>query len=1763
MKERIYKRILSICLVVAMICTSLYIGTGIETKAEDTTEYNELEITGFDRLDGTSLNAVYLTISNITAGPAGVGSTPQSVYGTWGSGFSGTVEFRLRNGTKKDVEVVQFYLVGSGLYVNWTQQNPTNQVTISDVARVTIKEGTILTYNGDDKVVAPIKITKTISFLKLDENDNTKDGYEVVPAEDETLLTGKTGKAKVILLSGQSNATGTSSVAWLKQNENVSAEDYEKYKAGYENVLIRYEVDSDNDTANPNIRLNASSTFVPVALGQGGRSNYFGPEVGIADYLTENYPDETFYIIKSSWSGTYLSSDWQEDGKAYTAFVERTNESFQILEDAGLEPELVAFCWMQGEADAMEQTLADAYYNNLSDFVTRVSTLYSEYIPSSGMAFIDAGISDMSDWAYHATVNAAKAKYAEEASNRYYLDTQAEGLSYANENSDLSHYDSDAMIRLGEMFGETVGEWLFEGPSRVELKTGTIDAMISPEAKKYNVYFSNPSALANETTCNWYYLIYNQLEGKETAYLTGKVTVDGTSKNAQIAVYGSKTNGEMQIYIYDGSYTAGTNFSIEAGSVFKDSTGVKQIQFARGYDFDVNNISVYPKDLVATELMLGRYAWDNGTNDPTPVYYGCDVSDVSWIPDTAASSPNDYPTVTGFVWVGDTMKPIKICFPGKSNEVFIYNRASATGITSGEFTIKKDTVFVSSDGTYGVTFPKDYMVDVTNQIVTHEQDTVELNTIWYDSTNKRFNTTVAQTKEEMQKSYWFASSKSSSMNEAVGVGINEDGEEVDIKIEIHPDNQLFIYHDGVADEYIKLSKGTVFTFTSKNNMNVKANLTFKLASNYKLDVTNKTIIHQETLEFEGFNWKSKDIVNVENGASSFNELEWYQKIQDMESDREIIKATGIAKDYAGNDVNVTIQIQNQNLITCDYDNVKDTRITIPAGTTFKTTTVSTAQGTKLTKQYEFTFTEDCELDAATKYVGPVDGQTGTQGDANADSVVGVADLVRMKRFVNAMVDSTVTSINGWQVGYGADVNVDGSYNVNDIQPLKTVLLTGSYAVSSVLVANGATDYSIVTFNTPSDNEIFAAEELQYFIKESTNVTIPIIKEIETTEDGKYIYIGETSAAEAVGVAPTFDEVQYNGFQIATEKQNIYIRGYSELGTRNGVYQFLEDNFDYECYAAYEIGLTSKDRVAIAADYDKVVVPSFDWRQANYGEMVYENGEITNTTLSKRMRFNHADEIFVTGHSYHNSFQLIRPDTYYEAHPDWFYTKDGETEPTQLCYSKAITDDAMFTVFFDNVKKCINENNVPNMMVGIQDLHGWCDCEGCTDSYNTYQAHSAIVIQFVNKLQVAVNEWYATAYPGKQPTRLVFFAYHDTINPPVKTGDAAKDALITLNENSGVMFAPSGAKIDESYASQETVTEQLAGWKQVTDNVYMWTYSLIMDNALLFVDTIDFMIPNYQLWSGNGVSFILDQTEHYQQNGNSGFSRLKMYLMSKLQWNCNITETELEVLIDDFFENYFGEAATVMKALYEAESGKLKTIYQTFNGNMGGDLVSADYWSQDDLASYLSSIDQAYNAIAELETSDPERYEQLYERILLESMQFRYLMLSLYPAYYGEGLQNARTQFQTDFETLKLTRLAESTKTDRELKEKMDFYLTETLPVELSTGAFSIWEDETVALSIANHSSLSSNTDSIYCTATVWTQFYGNIIVDGDKVEDARFDIPPLSQNTKGVLAMRNQTSFATIQIPAGAELRTADGLYKIVFDKTYIINYTNKTVTTQ
>lgn len=288
---------------------------------------------------------------------------------------------------------------------------------------------------------------KTSSSLSssIDYSINMDTNFQI----NDCLKDGENKDTKVIVLLGQSNASGCSYNSYLEINANK--DDYERYQNGFDNILINYSIDNRSYTSN--------GEFKKVDLTNGVKEGRFGPEVGMSDILNKNFKDEKIFILKFTMSGYSLNHHWlneYEKFDIYNACIIFLETYLDYLISKNYNINLEAICFMQGESDTTEYK-ASRYYNNLIKFTNYLREDLDKY-NNDEIYFIDAGISNSPycEPAYK-EVNKAKEDFSKLSPYNIYFPTIEEGLTTLYEpyeEPDLGHYDALSMIKLGELFGE-------------------------------------------------------------------------------------------------------------------------------------------------------------------------------------------------------------------------------------------------------------------------------------------------------------------------------------------------------------------------------------------------------------------------------------------------------------------------------------------------------------------------------------------------------------------------------------------------------------------------------------------------------------------------------------------------------------------------------------------------------------------------------------------------------------------------------------------------------------------------------------------------------------------------------------------------------------------------------------------------------------------------------------------------------------------------------------------------------------------------------------------------------------------------------------------------------------------------------------------------------------------------------------------------------------------------------------------------------------
>lgn len=186
----------------------------------------------------------------------------------------------------------------------------------------------------------------------------------------------------------------------------------------------------------------------PTRPGLGSVPAVFGPEVTFAYDKASANQNQQIGIIKGAWSGTNLNNQWRSPssggnpGELYTTFMANVTQAIVELE-AQYEVEVAGFCWMQGESDASDLTMANAYQTNLIAFINDIRQAFNK----PNLPFVIAMIDATPSWPYNAIVRQAQENVSNSMSNVFRFDTQ-------NYPTDGSHYYAEGYMQLGSDFAQ-------------------------------------------------------------------------------------------------------------------------------------------------------------------------------------------------------------------------------------------------------------------------------------------------------------------------------------------------------------------------------------------------------------------------------------------------------------------------------------------------------------------------------------------------------------------------------------------------------------------------------------------------------------------------------------------------------------------------------------------------------------------------------------------------------------------------------------------------------------------------------------------------------------------------------------------------------------------------------------------------------------------------------------------------------------------------------------------------------------------------------------------------------------------------------------------------------------------------------------------------------------------------------------------------------------------------------------------------------------
>ncbi len=570
----------------------------------------------------------------------------------------------------------------------------------------------------------------------------------------------------------------------------------------------------------------------------------------------------------------------------------------------------------------------------------------------------------------------------------------------------------------------------------------------------------------------------------------------------------------------------------------------------------------------------------------------------------------------------------------------------------------------------------------------------------------------------------------------------------------------------------------------------------------------------------------------------------------------------------------------------------------------------------------------------------------------------------------------------------------------------------------LFVHDEKTDYTIVYSDTISTTERMAVSEFVDVMYIGTGIVIKSVVDTGLTysADDAYICIGENDYSKSAGVTVNKEAVGSNGYHLETKGNSAFILGGGIYGTTWGVYDFLGEQLGYKCYTEEELVFDeAKCEKSALVSVNKDVKPDWEWRVAGDGEIC------NNKDLRTKLRMVELSDAWTTSgeipsaHNYFgassNTAGFVPLDPFYNSKPEWFSADTNGNQVLQsLCFTRdpeGLSNQILSKMI--GLIEISGANETVNINFTQMDGPGWCYCSSCRAIMDTHGgANSSTLIPFLkNYLSPKLKDYVEKNCPEKKVT-VYAFAYWNTKQAPIVSDSQISE--MSLPDNMGIQYClgfPDRRPLEQ--AGELSIINQ---WKKICKNFAVWDYAENFGNYLSHYDDQDRLHENISYFQGIGGKLYFNQQANNTM-GNSDWSRLHAYLTANLCWDVDANVNELTI---DFFNNYYKDAAPAMLEWYYS----YKTWSKLFDNSTGGGVP----FPLEQCNNYQSFADQAFKAIAKYKYSDPNLYEQLYDRINLETICYRYAMV----ASYQYALDDAKAyveQFKLDCAHFNITHYSES------------------------------------------------------------------------------------------------------------------------------------------
>ncbi len=419
----------------------------------------------------------------------------------------------------------------------------------------------------------------------------------------------------------------------------------------------------------------------------------------------------------------------------------------------------------------------------------------------------------------------------------------------------------------------------------------------------------------------------------------------------------------------------------------------------------------------------------------------------------------------------------------------------------------------------------------------------------------------------------------------------------------------------------------------------------------------------------------------------------------------------------------------------------------------------------------------------------------------------------------------------------------------------------------------------------------AAAELADFLGQVTGAGFQVI---HTADGSKARLLVGPGAAMLADPDFTAQGLGSDGMVLRTIGNDLILAGGDPRGTLYAVYSFLEDTVGYRWWTSDASTIPRKTNLEIGS-INLRYVPPLEYREPFWMDALDGDWAVRNKANGKFERLDgkrggkHIYEGFV-----HTFYKLIPPETYFEAHPEWFSEIDGKRkhDRVQLCLS----NEPMRAELVKNLKRRLTQN--PEATIASVSQTDWrygnCQCNACAAIDRQEQSPSGTLLRFVNAVAADIEK----DFPNVAISTL---AYRYTRKPP-KITKPRPNVIVRLCSIECSFSVPL------THERNKTFADDIRSWSAICNRLYIWDYTTNFRHHILPHPNLRVLGPNIKFFVEHNVKGIFEQGAYATKGAE--MAELRAWVLAKLLWNPTLDDRKL---IDEFIDGYYGKAADSMRA----------------------------------------------------------------------------------------------------------------------------------------------------------------------------------------------------------------------------------------------------------